>query len=80
MSKVKIRPYNVIDSLEFPIITVDHLPINGDPIEIDKELYYVKVANIKDYLQCLSVAHRRVLFRKKNTICDFDDCDEMVIS
>ncbi len=108
MKKVKIQPYNVIDQAELPVITVDHLPENGDPIEIDKEMYYacepckkepfdtgsvpkidviplvVKnpsgVPDIKEYLDCLSIAHRRVQFRKKNNICDFNDCDEMIIS
>jgi hypothetical protein len=105
MSKVKIRPFNVIDNTELPVMTVDRIPVNGDPLEIDKEMYYAcetritdsggirkidviplvvknpsRVANIQDYLQCLSVAHRRVQFRKKNNICDFNDCDEMIIS
>jgi hypothetical protein len=39
-----------------------------------------KVANIKDYINCLSVAHRRIQFRKKNNICDLNECDEMIIS
>lgn len=105
MTKLKIRPFNVIDHTELPVMTVDRIPVNGDPIEIEKEMYYaceaefhdsggirkvdviplvVKnpagVADIEDYLQCLSIAHRRVQFRKKNNICDFNDCDEMVIS
>ena len=105
MSKVQIRPYNVIDHTELPVITVDNIPVNGDPVEIEKEIYYTceteihdsdgirkvdviplvvknpsRVANIEDYLQCLSIAHRRVQFRKKNNICDFNECDEMVIS
>lgn len=102
---MKIKPFNVIDQTELPVITVDRIPENGDPIEIEKEMYYackpgssvtgefheigviplvVKnpsgVANIKEYLNCLSIAHRRVQFRKKNNLCDFNDCDEMVIS
>jgi hypothetical protein len=39
-----------------------------------------KVENIGTYIKCLSIAHRRIQFRKQNNICDFDDCDEMVIS
>lgn len=39
-----------------------------------------RVANIGEYLKCLSIAHRRVQFRKKNNLCDFNECDEMIIS
>lgn len=102
---MRIKPFNVIEQTELPVITVDHIPENGDPIEIDQEMYYacgtadpgiaethnisviplvVKnpsgVANIEEYIKCLSIAHRRVQFRKKNNLCDFNDCDEMVIS
>lgn len=104
MSKVRIQPFNVIDHIELPIITVDRIPENGDPVEIEREMYFacekgtadgevqkigliplvVKnpsgVANIEEYLKCLSIAHRRVQFRKENNICDFNDCDEMIIS
>jgi len=39
-----------------------------------------KVQNIKSYINCLAIAHRRVEFLKKDKICDLDDCDEMIIS
>jgi hypothetical protein len=39
-----------------------------------------KVDNINSYVKCLSIAHRRIQFRKNNHICDFNDCDEMIIS
>ncbi len=105
MKKVKIKPYNVIDNIDLPEITVDQFPLDGDPLEIDREMYYVcetnfkskdglqkigviplvvknpaKVANIDSYIKCLSIAHRRMQFRKNNNICDFNDCDEMIIS
>ena len=105
MSKVKIRPFNVIDNTGLPEITVNQFPADGDPLEIDREMYYVcetkskegdglqgigviplvvknpaKIQNIKSYIDCLSIAHRRVQFRKNNNICDFNDCDKMIIS
>jgi hypothetical protein len=104
MSKVKIKPFNVVDQTDLPAITVDQIPVDGDPLEIDREMYYVcetnykqkngppeigviplvvknpsKVANIKDYIKCLSIAHRRIQFRKEKNICDLKDCDEMII-
>ncbi|HLN20937.1 MAG TPA: hypothetical protein VK213_07595, partial [Bacteroidales bacterium] len=39
-----------------------------------------KIDNINEYIKCLSIAHRRIQFRKKNNICDFNDCDELIIS
>ena len=105
MSKVKIKPFNVVDHTDLPEMTVDRLPVEGDPLEIDREMYYVcetkgkekdglqeigviplvvknptKVQNIKSYINCLSIAHRRIQFRKSNNICDLNDCDEMIIS
>jgi hypothetical protein len=104
MSKVNIKPFNVIDHTDLPVITVDHIPVDGDPLEIEREMYYVcetsykgkddhqeigviplvvkhpdKVANIKSYIKCLSIAHRRIQYRKNNNICDLNDCDEMII-
>ncbi len=103
--KMKIKPYNVINHAELPVITVDALPVAGDPIEVEKEMYYAcetdhpekdglkhigviplvvrnpaEVRDIGTYIGCLSTAHRRILFRKQNNICDFNDCDEMIIS
>lgn len=104
MKQIRIKPFNVIDNSQLPTIIVDSVPVSGDPIEIEKEMYYVceehneekdgvqeigviplvvrnpkNVANISNYIKCLSVAHRRVQFRKDNNICDFNDCDEMTI-
>jgi hypothetical protein len=39
-----------------------------------------KVLNIKEYIHCLSIAHRKVQFGNEKGICDLDHCDEMVIS
>jgi hypothetical protein len=105
MSKVKIIPFNVVDHTDLPPITVDHVPVDGDPLEIDREMYYVcemkskgkeefqeigviplvvknpsNVQNIKSYIDCLTIAHKRIQYRKNNNICDLNDCDEMIIS
>lgn len=39
-----------------------------------------KVQNINKYIECLSIAHRKVQFRNEKGICNLLDCDEMVIS
>ena len=39
-----------------------------------------KVSNIKTYIKCLSIAHRKVLFKNTRGICDLENCDEMIIS
>jgi hypothetical protein len=39
-----------------------------------------KVQNINKYLECLSIAHRKVQFRNEKGICTLPDCDELVIS
>ena len=105
MGKVKIRPFNVVDNTELPVISVDQIPTDGDPLEIDRELYYVcentdkeksdpqvigviplvvrnpaKVENIETYIRCLSIAHRKVLFKNSKGICDLESCEEMIIS
>ncbi len=105
MKKVKIKLRNVIDNSELPEMMLDRIPVEGDPVEIEKEMYYVcetkhckkegspevgviplvvrnpsKVANIGNYINCLTIAQRRVQFRKDNNICDFNDCDEMEVS
>ena len=105
MKKVKIKPFNVIDNTILPEIIVDSVPVDGDPVEIEKEMYYAcetnreekdgvheigliplvvrnptNVKNISNYIKCLTIAQRRIQFRKDNNICDFNDCDEMVIS
>jgi hypothetical protein len=40
MKKVKIKPFNVIDNTTLPEIIVDSVPVNGDPVEIEKKIYY----------------------------------------
>ncbi len=39
-----------------------------------------KVTNIKEYIKCLSIAHRKVQFQNENGACDLNNCDEMIIS
>ena len=41
MKKVVIKPFNVIDQTELPEMAVDHIPADGDPLEIKGEMYYV---------------------------------------
>jgi len=38
------------------------------------------IKNIQNYLECLSLAHRKVLFKNNKGTCDLENCDEMVIS
>ena len=104
MNKATIKPFNVVDNTPLPEIDVDNIPAEGDPLEIDKELYFVcesdenpqsdsatigviplvrnpaRVSNIESYIRCLSIAHRKVLFKNASGICDIDNCDEMIIT
>ena len=48
MSKVKIKPFNVIENTYLPEITVNQFPDDGDPIEIDREMYYVCETKCKE--------------------------------
>lgn len=36
-----IKPFNIIDRTELPEVTVDYVPVNGDPLEIDSQMYFV---------------------------------------
>ena len=36
-----IKPFNVIDRMELPELTVDRVPVNGDPLEIDSQMYFI---------------------------------------
>jgi hypothetical protein len=105
MGKVVIIPHDVVNHGNLPEMSVDKIPTDGDPLEINGELYFVceqnyiqhadspligviplivknpaKVVNIKEYVHCLSIAHRKVQFKNKRGICDLESCDEMVIS
>ena len=105
MNKVVIRPHDVVTNANLPEMSVERIPTDGDPLEINGELYFVceqnykqqvdspmigviplvvrnpaKVLNIKQYIDCLSIAHRKVKFKNDRGICDLDNCDEMVIS
>jgi hypothetical protein len=39
-----------------------------------------KIPNIRDYIECLSIAHRRVLFKNSRGMCDLENCDEMIVT
>jgi hypothetical protein len=105
MKKAVIIPYDVVANADLPEMSVDQIPTDGDPLEINGELYYVceqnykqqadppvigviplvvrnpsKVLNIKKYIECLSVAHRKVQFKNDKGICDLGNCDEMIIA
>jgi hypothetical protein len=105
MKKTVIIPRNVIDNTDLSELVVDQIPDEGDPVEVDRELYFVcdqdfgqqgdnqiigviplvvrnpsKVPDIKKYIECLSIAQRRVKFKNANGDCDFDHCVEMTIS
>lgn len=41
MNKIVIKPFNVIDHSDLPEMSVDQMPSDGDPLEIDRELYFV---------------------------------------
>ena len=38
---LKLRPYNVIDRNGLPEVTVNKIPVSGDPLEINSEMYFV---------------------------------------
>jgi hypothetical protein len=105
MNKLVITPFNVVDKARLPEMLVDQLPSDGDPLEVNGELYYVcenitlqqsdspmigviplvvrnpsNVTNIDKYIECLSIAHRKVLFKNAKGPCNLANCDEMVIS
>jgi hypothetical protein len=105
MNKVVIIPHDVVTNANLPEMSVEQIPTDGDPLEINGELYFVceqnykqqvdspmigviplvvrnpaKVLNIKQYIDCLSIAHRKVKFKNDRGICDLDNCDEMIIS
>ena len=105
MNKLVIIPHDVVAHADLPEVSVDQIPVGGDPLEIRGELYFVceqnfkqqsdnmvigviplvvrnpaKVLNIKKYIQCLSVAHRKVQFKNNAGTCDLDNCNEMIIS
>ncbi len=104
MNKLVITPFNVVDKAKLPEMQVDQPLSDGDPLEIDGELYYVcenlslqqsdrtvigviplvvrnpsKVTDIEKYIECLSLAHRKVLFKNAKGSCTLADCDEMII-
>jgi len=37
-----IKPFNVIDRTELPEVTVDRVLVNGDPLEIDSQMYNLR--------------------------------------
>ena len=41
MSRIVIKPYDVVAKAYLSEISVDRIPTDGDPLEIEKELYFV---------------------------------------
>ena len=41
MNSVVIKPFNVTDKTELPELSVNQIPADGDPLEINGEMYYV---------------------------------------
>lgn len=41
MNQVIIKPYNVLTHTELPDVSVEDIPSDGDPIEINGELFFV---------------------------------------
>lgn len=41
MTKVKLRLFDVVNGASLPGISVDQVPHEGDPIEVNGEMYYV---------------------------------------
>lgn len=104
MKEKVIKVYNVLDNEVLPEITVTDLPSDGDPIELDDDMYYVceraydnkedprigvipliirnpaSVSNIEQYVKCLSMAHRKVMFKNKHGISSLEASEEMIIS
>jgi len=100
-----IIPHDVITGKDLPALSVDEIPAEGDPLEINKELYFVcekninqvadspiigvipmvvrnpaNVKDIKEYIKCLSIAHRKVQFKNDKGFCDLGECDKIIIS
>jgi len=105
MNKVVLKPYDVVIHEDLPELTVDQLPGDGDPLEIDGQLYFVceqnekpdadyrkigviplvvrdpaKISDIRKYIDCLSLAHRKVQFINDKGATDLENCNKMVIS
>jgi len=105
MGKVNVIPVDVIDKTNLPALSLEMIPVEGDPVEINGETYFVcegesgnndgtyrigviplvvknpaNVRYIRDYINCLSLAHRRFRFRKGEGDCTLEECDEMIIS
>lgn len=41
MKSIVIKPFNVVDNTNLPEVKVELMPTDGDPIEIENEMYYV---------------------------------------
>lgn len=104
MDKTLVRLYDVAGDAKLPEIAVDRMPEEGDPLEVEGEMYFVceqntgsepvpsigviplvvrnpsSVANIRQYVDCLSMAHRRVQFKNEKGETDLEHSDEMIIS
>jgi hypothetical protein len=48
MKSVVIKPINLIDKPELPEVSVNQIPVEGDPIEINGEMFYVCESSDKE--------------------------------
>jgi hypothetical protein len=48
MNRLVIIPYNVVEHINLPEISIDKIPTDGDPLEIKGELYFVCEQNIEE--------------------------------
>jgi hypothetical protein len=55
--QLTFKPFNVIDRTELPEVTVDWVPVIGDPLEIDSNMYIICELNnqVKDGWQAVGV-------------------------
>ncbi len=38
---ITVIPFNIIDRTELPSVRLDQVPVNGDTMEINSQIYYV---------------------------------------
>lgn len=104
MEKKILKIYDVVGEAPQREISSDRIPSDGDPLQIDGEMYFVcernldrpdgpeigviplvvrnpsRISNIKHYIDCLSMAHRKVLFRNSQGISGLEDSEEMIVT
>jgi hypothetical protein len=72
MSKVVIKPINVIDFAQLPEMTVDQIPTDGDPLEIKGEMYYVCETVFKQQHDFLQIGVIPLVVRNPSKVQNID--------